>query len=72
VFKQQFAILTSAPEYDMDIQAVIPPALATVHNFILNHDSAEVEEMPDLFDTTPGMIPDGEHEFGNLAHGPPT
>lgn len=34
VLKCRFVILTHPPEYSMEIQARIPPALAAVHNFI--------------------------------------
>ncbi|KIJ12996.1 hypothetical protein PAXINDRAFT_35541, partial [Paxillus involutus ATCC 200175] len=41
VLKQQFCLLLLAPEYSLDIQAQIPAALCTVHNFILVHDPKE-------------------------------
>ena len=34
VLKQQFHILVHPPEYNMDVQAHLPPALAPLHNFI--------------------------------------
>jgi hypothetical protein len=38
VLKQCFRILLLAPEYSLEIQAQIPAALATIHNFIHSHD----------------------------------
>ncbi|KAF7372250.1 putative nuclease HARBI1 [Mycena venus] len=45
VLKAKWDILTRAPEYDMDIQARIPPALAAIHKFILKHDDVEWEDI---------------------------
>ncbi|KIJ57598.1 hypothetical protein HYDPIDRAFT_104069, partial [Hydnomerulius pinastri MD-312] len=39
VFKCHFYILLLAPEYNIDIQAHIPAALCTIHNFIHTHDA---------------------------------
>jgi hypothetical protein len=36
-----FRLLLLAPEYSLDIQARIPAALCTVHNFILVHNPKE-------------------------------
>ncbi|KAF8834555.1 hypothetical protein BDN67DRAFT_871777, partial [Paxillus ammoniavirescens] len=41
VLKRRFRLLLLAPEYSLDIQARIPAALCTVHNFILVHDPKE-------------------------------
>ena len=38
VLKRQWRILDSPPEYDMHIQARVPAALCTVHNFIRHFD----------------------------------
>jgi hypothetical protein len=43
VLKRRFCILLLAPEYDLDIQARIPVALCTIHNFIREHDPDEGE-----------------------------
>ena len=69
-FKKRFGILSSAPEYSMEIQARIPPALAGIHNFIIYHDPTEVEDMVDIPDPTPGNVPP-EQSFGLLASGAP-
>jgi hypothetical protein len=68
IVKQRFCILTLAPEFDMGIQARLPPALCALHNFILRYDPDDLEEMLDTFQ-------DPEHEdvdYGNLASGPST
>ncbi|KAG6850243.1 hypothetical protein H0H93_015795 [Arthromyces matolae] len=54
----------------MDIQAMIPPALAAVQNYILNHDSKEASLLSDLLDPVPGALPPTEQNFGSLAQGP--
>jgi hypothetical protein len=41
VLKRRFRILLLAPEYSLDIQARIPTALCTIHNFIRMHDGDE-------------------------------
>lgn len=38
VFKRQFSIFKTAPEYPIDMQAMFIPALAAVHNFVGIHD----------------------------------
>jgi len=54
----------------MDIQARIPPAMAAIHNFILDHDAQEEEEISETPDPNPGNLP-AEWDFGTLARGPP-
>ncbi len=43
ILKQHFRILHLPPEYSMSIQALIPPALAALHNFIRQHDPDEIQ-----------------------------
>lgn len=50
ILKRQFCILLFAPEYDMDIQARIPPALCALHDFIRKHDPADIEDYTDMTD----------------------
>src|SRR5882757_1663520 len=69
--KKRFNILTHPPEYDMDIQARVPPATAALHNFIFEHDPEEVEEVSQTPDPNPGNLP-AERDFGTLGHGPPS
>ena len=38
VFKCQFSVFKTAPEYPIDMQAMLVPALAAVHNFVGIHD----------------------------------
>jgi DDE superfamily endonuclease len=42
ILKQHFRILQLPVEYDMTIQALIPPALAALHNFIWQYDPEEI------------------------------
>jgi hypothetical protein len=43
VLKRRFRILRIPPEYDMHIQALIPPALAALHNFIRQYDPEDIQ-----------------------------
>ena len=38
----------------MDIQARLPPALATLHNFIYKHDPDDIADLDDIEDPQPG------------------
>jgi len=42
ILKRRFRILQIPMEYDMSIQALIPPALAALHNFIRQYDPGEI------------------------------
>lgn len=42
VLKKWWDILNQAPQYDMVIQAGIPPGLGAVHNFIVDHDNTDI------------------------------
>jgi hypothetical protein len=65
ILKRRFAILTRPPEYDMSIQARIPPALCAVHNFICIHDADEIRDFEGVVeDPVPGIF------HGELAQGP--
>src|SRR6266404_5929446 len=53
ILKHRFKILQLAPEYNMSIQALIPPVLAALHNFIQQYDPSEITsfvEANDLID----------------------
>jgi hypothetical protein len=63
VLKRRFVILTHPPEYSMEIQARIPPALAATHNFIRDHDGEEIFDFDDPIDPQPGF-------YGVLGNGP--
>ena len=43
VLKRRFRILQLPPEYDMSIQALIPAALAALHNFIWQYDPDDIQ-----------------------------
>ena len=45
VLKQRFRILQLPPEYDISIQALIPSALAALHNFIQRYNPDEIGEI---------------------------
>lgn len=65
IFKKCFMILTHPVEYDMAIQAHVPPALCAVHNFIRIHDEDEIHEfVPNLHYQNPRDF------YGELAAGP--
>jgi len=66
ILKRRFKILGVAPEYKMDVQARIPPALCAIHNFIREFDPQ------DIGDYWYGEHPMPGDRFGDLAQGPPT
>ena len=45
VIKRRFKILVIPPEYSMDIQARVFPALAAIHNCILERDPIEIADV---------------------------
>ena len=63
ILKCRFVILSHPPEYDMQIQASIPPALGAVHNFIQDHDPNEICDFNES-DHMPMEM------YGQLAEGP--
>ena len=76
VLKKRWAILTRPPQFNMNIQAKIPPALAALHNFILDHDPHDIDEYlsgnaddTDENDLDPNPGQPQDNEFGNLANG---
>jgi hypothetical protein len=66
VIKHQFHILLLPPEYKMDIQVCIPPALCLVHNVIQVHNPNNMMDYRNVLDVH--ILTD----TGNLANGPPT
>lgn len=55
----------------MQIQARIPPALAAMHNFILDNDPTDIDyylrgNSDDNRDENPGVM--GNNDFGTLSH----
>src|SRR5216684_3586444 len=47
ILKWCFRIFHYPPEYDMSVQALIPPALAALHNFIWQYDPEEIHMYDD-------------------------
>jgi hypothetical protein len=47
VLKKRWQILNQAAQYDMAVQAQIPPGLGAVHNFILDHDDDDLRHYLD-------------------------
>lgn len=45
VVKKRWDILNHAPQFSMPIQAKISPGLPAVHNFILDHDEEELDDL---------------------------
>jgi len=65
VLKHRYRILLLAPQYDMTIQARIPPALCVLHNFICRHDPSDIEDYLD--DDNPSHRWANDPGFGMLA-----
>lgn len=65
VLKRRFRILVIPPEYDLQIQTHIPPALCALHNFIRRHDPSDINDFPDATDN-PADRADGSG-IGELA-----
>jgi DDE superfamily endonuclease len=67
ILKRRFRILRLPPEYDMAIQALIPPALAALHNFIRQYDPEDIHMYDDdVF----GPPVDHQESAGVLGTGP--
>ena len=67
ILKQCFWILHNPPEYNMAIQALIPPVLAALHNFIWQYDLKEIHKFDDTVTIELKM---GPHESaGELGAG---
>jgi len=45
IFKRQFSIFKTAPEYPIDMQAMFIPALAAIHNFVGIHDQDQMNSL---------------------------
>jgi hypothetical protein len=59
-------ILTRPPEYNMEVQVRIPPALCAIHNFIRVHDEEEIHD----FDEVVSSNQNEDCGYGVLSHGP--
>jgi hypothetical protein len=71
VLKWHFRILVHPPQFSMDIQARLPPALAAVHNFIHKHDPNDLADYEDVEDPQPGTCAGEQAAEGQLAAGLP-
>ena len=69
IFKKMWRILVYPPEFSLEIQARIPPGLAAVHNFILEHDPSDIASQMGPVDDMPGTQHEGA-QFGTLSNGP--
>jgi hypothetical protein len=64
IIKARFKILILPPSYSMKVQAQIPPAVCSIHNFIRVHDPQEVAQFHDTEYFEPEL-------YGELGTGPP-
>lgn len=68
IFKRRFKILLNPPEYSLQMQAMIVPALAALHNFIRLHDSSDViASASDAEQSSQNGYPTGPTEIGELG-----
>ena len=65
VLKRRFRILELIPEYEMGIQALIPPALAALHNFIRIYDPQDIDMNAD--EPVDFQIEMGARDVGELG-----
>lgn len=75
VIKKRWGILTQPPHFSMGIQVQVPPALAALHNFIMDYDPNNIEEYLagiDNEDLNPNPGQPMLNEFGTLENGPVT
>ena len=70
ILKRCFRILELPPQYDASIQALIPAALAALHNFIRAYDPNKIHD----YDAETFDFQIGAHarSFGELGRGPVT
>ena len=71
VLKWCFCILVHPLQFDMDLQARLPPVLTALHNFIRKHDPDDIADFDDVEDPQPGACAEGPGEEGQLAEGLP-
>jgi hypothetical protein len=50
VLKNRWDILNRPAQYNMNVQAKIPPGLAAVHNFIMDNDDTDIHHYLDILD----------------------
>src|SRR5882724_9044208 len=66
IMKWCFKILVCPPEYDLNIQACVPPAMVALHNFICRNDPDEIYDF-----NVVGLNLDPRGDVGVLAVEPP-
>ena len=59
------------PQFNMDIQVHLPPALAALHNFIQKHNPEDLADYESIEDPQPGTCTEGPAAEGSLAEGIP-
>ena len=57
------------PQFNMDIQAHLPPVLGAFHNFIQKHDPEDLAGYESIEDPQPGTHAEGPAAEGSLAEG---
>lgn len=70
VIKARWSILTRPPHYNMHVQAKIPAALVALHNFILDHDTTDLDRWivdEQAEDLLPGNRRAAPVDFGQLS-----
>ncbi|KAF7297406.1 putative transposase [Mycena indigotica] len=65
-FRRSVASSRPPPSYDIKLQARIPPALAALHNFIIQHDPEDRVDPTIRYDPHPGV---GRNDFDPNLHG---
>jgi len=64
IIKKRWDILNHSPQFDMSVQARIPPACASLHNFIMKHDK-NVNDLVTAYGEP--ETHNGVEDFGTLA-----
>ena len=59
------------PQFNMDIQTHLCPALAALHNFIQKNDPEDLTDYESVEDPQPGTHAEGPAAEGSLAEGIP-
>jgi hypothetical protein len=71
VLKHRFRILILSPRYNLQVQAQIPAALCTIHNFICYHDPGEGPLQDETDSTGAGSDDDDDPADTSTADAPP-
>ena len=65
IIKKCWDILKHPPKFDMSVQAQIPPACASLPNFIMKHDPNDVNDLVTAYGEPKTC--NGVEDFGTLA-----